>query len=44
MFLLTPVAAATRAANAVNNRILPFHPGALRFYREAGVSLAAPMD
>jgi len=44
MFLLTPVAAATRAANAVNNRILPFHPGALRYYREAGVTLAAPMD
>ena len=39
-----PVAAATRAANAVNNRILPFHPGALRFYREAGVPLAAPVD
>jgi len=40
---ITPVAAATRAANAVNNRILPFHPGALRYYREAGVTLAAPM-
>jgi TRAP-type uncharacterized transport system substrate-binding protein len=34
-----PTAAGTRAANAPNNRILPFHPGALRFYREAGVTL-----
>jgi uncharacterized protein len=34
-----PTAAGTRAANAANNRILPFHPGALRFYREAGVTL-----
>ena len=36
------VAAASRPANAVHNRILPFHPGAARFYREAGVVLAAP--
>jgi uncharacterized protein len=34
-----PTAAGTRAANASNNRILPFHPGAMRFYREAGVAL-----
>lgn len=34
-----PTATGTRAANAANNRILPFHPGALRFYREAGVAL-----
>jgi hypothetical protein len=34
-----PSAAATRAANAVNNRILPFHPGAAQFYRDAGVVL-----
>jgi hypothetical protein len=34
-----PTAAGTRAANAANNRILPFHPGAVRFYREAGVAL-----
>jgi len=34
-----PTAAGTRAANAANNRVLPFHPGALRFYREAGVTL-----
>ena len=34
-----PTATGTRAANAANNRILPFHPGALRFYREAGVTL-----
>lgn len=37
------VAATTRTANAVHNRILPFHPGAARFYREAGVPLAAPL-
>jgi TRAP transporter TAXI family solute receptor len=36
-----PTAAGTRADNAVNNRILPFHPGALRFYREAGVAVPA---
>ncbi|UPY37286.1 TAXI family TRAP transporter solute-binding subunit [Sediminicoccus sp. KRV36] len=41
---IAPVAAASRAANAANNRILPFHPGAMRFYREAGVPLAAPVD
>jgi TRAP transporter TAXI family solute receptor len=34
-----PTATGTRAANAANNRILPFHPGALRFYREAGITL-----
>jgi hypothetical protein len=34
-----PIAAGTRALNAANNRVLPFHPGALRFYREAGVTL-----
>mgnify|MGYP003480587986 CR=1 FL=1 len=28
----------TRAANAPNNTVVPFHPGALRFYREQGVS------
>ena len=39
-----PVAAATTSGNAVHNRVLPFHPGALRFYREAGVPLAAPVD
>ena len=35
-----PTATGTRAANAANNRILPFHPGALRFYREDSVSLS----
>ncbi len=34
-----PTATGTRAANAANNRILPFHPGALQFYREAGIAL-----
>jgi uncharacterized protein len=37
-----PTASGTRAANAINNRILPFHPGALKFYREAGVALPNP--
>jgi uncharacterized protein len=32
-------AAETRAANAGNNRVVPYHPGALRHYREAGVAL-----
>jgi hypothetical protein len=34
-----PTATGTRAANAGNNRVLPFHPGAVRFYREAGIAL-----
>jgi TRAP transporter TAXI family solute receptor len=34
-----PTAAGTRASNAANNRIMPFHPGALRFYREGGIAL-----
>ena len=33
-------ARATRAENARANRILPFHPGAVRFYKEAGVKLS----
>ncbi|MBS7810019.1 TAXI family TRAP transporter solute-binding subunit [Roseococcus pinisoli] len=36
------VAATTRKEAAANNRVLPFHPGAARFYREAGVALNAP--
>ncbi|TCH98837.1 TAXI family TRAP transporter solute-binding subunit [Roseococcus sp. SYP-B2431] len=36
------VAATTRKEAAVNNRVLPFHPGAARFYREAGLTLSAP--
>jgi TRAP transporter TAXI family solute receptor len=35
-----PGAAATLARNAAGNRILPFHPGAARVYREAGIALA----
>jgi hypothetical protein len=31
-------AANTRAANAATNTFLPFHPGALQYYREAGVA------
>ena len=32
-------AAGTLARNATNNLIMPFHPGALRFYSEAGIAL-----
>ncbi|MBI2772648.1 MAG: TAXI family TRAP transporter solute-binding subunit [Burkholderiales bacterium] len=28
----------TRAANAPNNTVVPFHPGALRYYREQGIN------
>jgi TRAP transporter TAXI family solute receptor len=34
-----PTASGTRAVNAGNNRILSFHPGAMRFYRETGIAL-----
>lgn len=37
-----PSAVGTRAANARHNAILPFHPGAARFYAEQGITLAAP--
>jgi uncharacterized protein len=37
-----PTAAGTLAANAVVNRIMPFHPGAMRFYAEAGIKLPTP--
>ena len=37
-----PSAIGTRAANAPSNAILPFPPGAARFYAEQGVTLAAP--
>jgi len=33
-----PPAANTRAADAAANTFLPFHPGALRYYREAGIT------
>ena len=36
-----PAAVATQARNAVNNRVMPFHPGAIRFYEEAGIKLPA---
>jgi hypothetical protein len=37
-----PMAAGTLATNAAMNRIMPFHPGAARYYAEAGIKLAAP--
>jgi TRAP transporter TAXI family solute receptor len=36
-----PTAGGTLARNATNNRIMPFHPGAVRFYAEAGILLPA---
>jgi len=36
-----PTAAGTRAGNAAANRFMPFHPGAMRFYAEAGIKLAS---
>lgn len=37
-----PTAAGTLAGNAAKNRIMPFHPGAMKFYAEAGLKLPAP--
>jgi uncharacterized protein len=37
-----PTAATTRAANAVFNKVVPFHAGALRFYRAGGIAVPAP--
>jgi TRAP transporter TAXI family solute receptor len=37
-----PTAAGTLARNAVQNRVVPFHPGAMRFYDEAGIKLPPP--
>jgi uncharacterized protein len=37
-----PTAAGTLAGNAAYNRIIPFHPGALQFYAEAGIRLPSP--
>lgn len=37
-----PTAAGTLAPNAAMNRIMPFHPGAIRFYAEAGIKLTSP--
>ncbi|MFM7344425.1 MAG: TAXI family TRAP transporter solute-binding subunit [Tagaea sp.] len=34
-----PFAGGTRAANAGTNRVVPFHPAALRYYRAAGIAL-----
>jgi TRAP transporter TAXI family solute receptor len=34
-----PLANGTRAANAPANTVVPWHPGAARFYRESGIAL-----
>lgn len=36
---IAPAAAGTRAANAGTNRVVPFHPGAARALRDAGVAV-----
>jgi uncharacterized protein len=36
--LIHASAGPTRAANAGNNTVVPFHPGALRYYREQGIT------
>ncbi|MGY6568153.1 MAG: TAXI family TRAP transporter solute-binding subunit [Salinarimonas sp.] len=36
---VTPLAASSTAENAIANRIIEFHPGAVRFYEEVGVTL-----
>ena len=40
---LHPAAKATVPANATANTFMTFHPGALRYYREAGIPLAAAL-
>jgi TRAP transporter TAXI family solute receptor len=37
-----PTAAGTLTRNAAKNRFMPFHPGAMRFYAEAGLKLPVP--
>jgi TRAP transporter TAXI family solute receptor len=37
-----PTAAGTLAGNTAYNRIVPFHPGAMRFDAEAGIKLPSP--
>jgi TRAP-type uncharacterized transport system substrate-binding protein len=34
-----PAAKETVAANATRNSFLPFHPGAVRYYKEKGIKL-----
>lgn len=39
---IDPTAAGTRADRAPANTFLPFHPGAIRYYRERGIRLMTP--
>jgi hypothetical protein len=41
--LAYPAASATVTRNAAANTFLPFHPGAVRYYREKGVALKAEL-
>jgi TRAP-type uncharacterized transport system substrate-binding protein len=40
--LIYLAAAGPLARNAANNRVMPFHSGANRFYDEAGIKLPSP--
>ena len=35
----TPAASETLPQNADKNTFMPFHPGAVRYYREIGISI-----
>ena len=35
--VIAPSAGPTRAGNAIHNKVVPFHAGALRYYREQGI-------
>ena len=39
----TSAASDTVPQNAVKNTFLPFHPGAVRYYREIGTSIPGPL-
>lgn len=38
--LIHASAKATRAQNAITNRVIPFHPGAVQYYRDRNISIA----
>jgi TRAP-type uncharacterized transport system substrate-binding protein len=38
-----PAASDTLPENVLKNDFLPFHPGAVRYYREIGISIPDPL-